>query len=605
MKKIGDRHRNVALSMNDMIGQMVSDLTAANDARFQRLWQYDPIPTVKRWLARSKQTNVLVGANKSTKTTMGVVKAIAVYTGIIPPAMRACWNHAALVPAHRPRHVRIIVQDYTKHWPETIRPLLMDDDEWGMLPEIWAKNYNPDQHMFYGPDGSYLSIVAIDPKQGDEDRIANTLRGPIIDHTYIDELQRRAVYTESLTRNATARDGPATVDLGFCPQEGYDWTYDALYLMGYSKDDRELPEAEQNPSVNVLRVSMRDNPSVSDEAIQNYLNVLKPWEIAYRVDGKYSARAGDPYFDMDQLEEWRRAGICSAGVHVELVDKVIDIEEGVFQGRMVPLEGRIDEYRHNIWQLWEHPKPGEYYIMTIDTAEGHKESDFQNADIWRCSRDGNIASDYPVQVAQLHKRKLKPGDFIEECCVMATIWGEILIAYEVNNTSGGTVRDRSRNYCNLYNRADGKREVEKGTEYLGWYTDVASKPAALEQAYGLTRIWKDGNVGLRSPITLGEMMSFEEKIKRNAKTHAAVRIFQPSGSGLHDDTITTLYIMAYILRFQNHWLTASQLSDMPDSKGYESKLEKQAQAAGHNENKRFAFLKKKPSFKQSVGRHGR
>jgi len=579
---------------------LASNISGEGDPRFQRFWNYKPTPKICDWLAKSKKVNVLVGANKSMKTTMGVLKAIVVYTGIVPPAMRKAWVHSDLLPINRPRHVRIIVQNYSKHWPETIRPLLLDDEAWGMLPKTWAQNYNPEEHTFYGPDGSYLSIISVDPHQSSKDRIASILRGPIMDHTYIDELNAREVYTESLTRNATAPDGPATVDLGFCPQEGYDWTYEDLYLTGYHRSDEKKPEDECNPTINVLRVGMKDNPSVSQAAVDAYINTLKPWEVAYRVYGKYSRRAGDPFYDVATLDKWKQQGKFSDGEPYCLINKKIDVEEGTFDARIVKADPMADEEIENVWRFWEQPKNGEYYMMVIDSAEGHKDGDWNNADIWRCSHDGQIDINFPVQVAQFHKQLIKPGDFIEECCCMANRWGEILLVYEVNNTSGGVVRDRSRNYPNLYTRLSEKKEIQDQTRYLGWYSDVMSKPAALEESYALMRMWDDDSVGLRSNTSVDEMLSYEERIERNDITQKGKRVFGPVGTGLHDDTVSTFYIMSYVLRFQKEFLTESDLSDKAESEQYVSPLEKKARE--RNELKRTK-LKPKKSLKEL--RHGR
>lgn len=604
MKKPGDPQRTSAPSFDAMIAEMAETLSSAGDARFQRFWNFRPIPVCQTWLARTKRTNVLVGSNKSGKTTTGVWKAICIYTGLVAPEIRSMWPASDKIPTTRPRRVRIIVQDYTKHWPETIRPLLLDDDKWGMLPKAWAQNYNPDEHIFYGPDGSFLSIMAINPKEQDENKIATILRGPLIDHTYIDELQKRAVYTESLTRNATLRDGPRSVDLGFCPQEGFDWTWEDLYKLGYNpQTDEERPEDQHHPDVNIMRVSMKDNPAISQENIAEYIRTLKPWEVAYRVDGKYSARAGDPYFSIPTVLEWQKAGVIRPGDQYIITDKEVKPEDGVFDGELKKVTMPTNDDDHNVWEVWETPRDAEYYLMTVDTAEGHKDSDFAVGDIWRCSKEKRIDVNHPVQCAQFRKRRIKPGDFIEECLCMATIYGEIMVAYEVNNTSGGTVRDRSRNYVNLYKRIVGKKEVEDETEFLGWYTDTYNKPAALEEAYHLTIAWTPETCGIRSKATADEMVAYQEKIERDAKTGLARRVFQPV-QGMHDDTITTLYVMAYILRLQNEVLTLSDLSGTRpiSDEDKESLLE----AKAHAKAKRVApTLRKQPSINLLSRLYGR
>ena len=601
MKKPGDRQHVAAKPFEAMIAEMAEQLSSADDPRFKRFWKFEPFPKVKTWFERTTRTNVLVGANKSGKTTTSIMKAICVFTGLVPPAVAKCWPGAAFIPLDRPRRVRIIVQDYSKHWPETIRPLLLDDDAWGMLPKTWAQNYNDTEHIFYGPDGSLLSIMAISPKDTDEVKIAMTLRGPLIDHTYIDELQKRIVFTESLVRSATLRDGPHSVDLGFCPQEGYDWTFEDIYKTGYdSKTDEELPEEVRPADINVMRIGMKDNPSISSEEIDAFVRSLKPHEIAYRVEGKYSARAGDPYFDIDRLTKWKTSGCIRPGVPHIVIQKHCDVEAGEFNGKLVSMPSAVDRTTP-VWEVWEKPRAGEYYLMTVDTAEGHKHSDANVCDVWRCSKSGKIDVNHPVQVAQLRIVQMKPGEFIEECLCVATIYGEIMVAYEVNNTSGGTVRDRSRNYPNLYRRRSVKTEIEDDTDLLGWWTDGVAKAAALEECYHMMQNWNVvEDCGLRSVSTCEELMAYQELIERDPKTHASKRVFA-SLPGVHDDTITTLFIMAYVLRFQHDVLTQTDESVIVGSDENElSPMERKA----HESVKRQSYpLPKRPSLNSIARNH--
>ena len=602
-------------TMSDMLTDMTNTLSNIGDKRFERFWNYKPIPPIMEWFKRSKRINVLVGATKSTKTTCGVFKAIMVYTGMVPPSMQDTWNHAPLITnLNRPRHVRIIVQDYTKHWPETIKPLLLSD-EWGMLPEAWAQNYEEKEHMFYGPDGSFLSIMAIDPKQAVD---PNILRGPIIDHAYIDELQQRMVYAESLSRNATLSDGPRTVDLGYCPQEGYDWTYEDLYLTGYDRQtDAPLSPDKCSQDINVLRVTMRDNPSISQEAQDSYIRTFKPWEVAYRVDGRYTAHAGDPYFDMYQLIDWKNTGKQKHGAPYVIEKKDVNPDEGEFEANMHDATGASPE-SENVWQVWEKQKNGHYYLLTMDTAEGHAKGNFSVADMWRCSEEVPITTsrtdgkkieikiniNKPIQVAQLRKRTIKPGDFALEGCMMATIYGECLMCYEVNNTCGGTVRDRSRNYTNLYHRAGpSKKEVEDITEYVGWWTDQYNKPTALEELYHMMQEWKVVNYcGINSPETLADMMSYEEHIERDEETGVSKRTFSPQ-SGCFDDCVSSAWQMAYILRFQNMMLTEALISVKSATEKYKSPIEEESERI--QRRKTGNQLRKQPSLQSlSRGQHG-
>ena len=109
----------------------------------------------------------------------------------------------------------------------------------------------------------------------------------------------------------------------------------------------------------------------------------------------------------------------------------------------------------------------------------------------------------------------------------------------------------------------------------------------------MLREWPAEFCGLRSPKTLEEMFSYQEKIVRDPKTQVAKRVFGPAGQGMHDDTITTAYILAYVLRFQKELLTQSVISDRSSgSEGYLSPLEQKA----HENDRNVMQLKKQESL---------
>ena len=53
------------------------------------------------------------------------MKAVMVYTGMVPPGLRELYPHP--LPQNRGRHVRIVVRDYVKHYPENIELLFQKE----------------------------------------------------------------------------------------------------------------------------------------------------------------------------------------------------------------------------------------------------------------------------------------------------------------------------------------------------------------------------------------------------------------------------------------------------------------------------------------------
>jgi len=600
---IGDQQRRSYPNLAGMMSDMARSLEGADDPRYQRFWGYEPkTPRVRDWWANDRKTSVLVGANKSFKTTIGMIKAVMVFTGIIPPSLKGIYPHE--LPQDRPRHVRVIVADFTKHWPETIKPLLTDDSI-GVLPKSWANNYDPNQHIFYGPDGSWLSIFAADPQKNIDPR---SLRGPAVDHTYIDERNHRVVWTESLTR--IFPNGPKTVDLGYCPQDGKGcWTYKDIYGQCYNlTTDQKLPESEQNPAIYVERVTMDDNPYITEKDKADIIASCKPYEIAYRVNGLYSDRTDDPFFDMDILWKWEQEDRCYRGLPVKLVEDEIDVDEGVFKAHMTMASGWGDE-TDPIWEVWKKPQHGHKYISVLDSAEGKPLSDFQVHDIWDATDKFK-----PYQVAQLIRRQVKPDKFAIQGLCMSTIYGgedPILFAFEQNNTCGGIVLDKCRAYQNPYLRTSRSREIVDDTDLLGWHSDWVNKPAACQEADTMIQEWErelDSYCGIRSVRTLEDMRNFQDRIERD-KNGISKRVLG-ARAGSHDDCVTVLWIMAYIIRIQYELLTPSAhpaIIPHDEDRNYVSELERDAERATRKSGERLAVNRAKPSLSAlAQGRsHGR
>ena len=596
-KKQGDRHKKTGHSFPDMIDTMVRDLSSADDPRFQRFWNYKPFPVYLGYLKNSQPVNCCCGANKAAKTTFHVWKAVMIYTGIVPPAAKGIY--AKSVPLYRPRHVRIICQDYSKHWPETVRPLLLDDEGEGMLPKTWAQ-WDEGEHMFTGPDGSFLSIMSVDPKQQTD---PNYLRGPLIDYTYIDEETTRVCFTESLARNASLPDGPAEVDLGWCPQSGKQhWQITDLYTRGYSiQDDRRLPEEDQDQGTQVIRVSMKDNPSIPAARLEEYARQFKPWEYAYRVEGKPSDRSEDPFFDMEILWSWQNDGrLGPAPTLYQCKEIEVDPENGVFIGKLELLRVTPKDKNAMVWKVWKLPENGRKYIVVEDGAEGKPNSDFHVIDVWDCT--DRYKSE---QVAQLRVKMVSPDLMAVQGLCMANVYGDCLFAYEENNTVGGIILEKSRYYPNVYTRPAAKQTAYMDdSERLGWHTDHVNKPAACHEAYGMVREWEhqyNGYVGVHSPDTVADMCSFQDRIEKN-KAGDTVRVLS-ARAGAYDDCVTVLWIMSYVSRLQHHMLSEAVIDEEKEEARYDSFLENRAKD-DMREGKRFGTLKKQPRMSKVLKSQG-
>lgn len=577
-RKQGDLQKNPQMSMADITKDFSLSL-AKSDDRLQCFLNYKPVPKLvqpESFFTDPRKTQFLFGGNKSTKTTAAVFKAIMIYTGIIPKSMEGVYVHELSLrdiaiggAHHRPRMVRIIVMDYTSHWPMTIRPLLLGDPKSGgvgMLPEQWSE-WNPAEHIFSGPDGSQLQIFSCDPAEQTDPR---SLRGPPLDHTLSDEWNREEVYAESLTRGVSLKQGPSTVDVVICPQEGKeDWTYKSFYLSNYDPGTkRKLPRERQHPDVNAIQIDMRDNPSISPEQINAVISSLKEYEVAYRVWGEYSSKTSDSYFDMDILIKWEEERHTKDGLICRIIEDTIDEQKGIFEGHLEPIENGYDEKSDIGWMIWEAPKNGNRYIISADVAEGNKVGDFTSITCWNAS-DQNAW----YEVATIRTRQFKPGELAIQAGCLSKIYGGkqkhkyCLLAPE-KNAAGIAFIDRLRNHKNIYRRVKADQQIDVQTDLIGWHTSedtkarmIADMHHAMRKMFNKTKtITVDGNTKIvtlcpfRSEARLQEFMGYEERIRRNpagfVKTEYGAR------RGSHDDTVMDACIAARIIQKEYSKITA-------------------------------------------------
>jgi len=637
-KKLGDSKSTTPMTLEELSLDMAHSLDK-RDERFDRFWNFQPFPKMiapqskgDTGLAGSdKKIQVVFGSNRSGKSFWSALIAIAVYTGIVPPALEKCWYFAEQIkrlssgPKARARNVRIIVMDYSKHWPMVIKPMLLGET-YGMLPDAWS-NFSNSDHIFTGPDGSKLDIYSADPAERSEhgDR---KLRGAPIDLTWVDEINRQDVYTESISRlnlghdvNDIAPDSPSMTILSYCPQEGYGcWTFAQFFKACYEmKGDKAFRKAFElcSQDIYALHVSMKDNPLISQEEYERQCRLYKPWEKAYRVDGWYSNRAENPYFDIETLLTWEREDRVSAGVPFIVEEVDVRPEEGKFVGRLKKMresdveKGSIyDEEIYPIWRIWETPIEGEKYLMSADVAAGNPKSDPQSVSVWKCTDKTRIK-----QVAQLHMVRIKPGELAQQSCCMGYIYGNCVLVPERNNDPGGTFADRARYYSNLYKEITIEKDTEETTEKIGWRTTGSNKGAVLESAYKaislmsadmIPKCGSDGKVVFEnwcpfsSRATLQEFIGFEERIDIDKKGFG--KTIWSAKRGDHDDTVMEACIGFRIINHQYGIISPCKFPEamkqsVVDRHYLGEKKEKKTRS--------FANWKKQPSLQELRNRHGR
>lgn len=631
-KHKGDIKQSRPMTLGE-IGEDFARSLDHRDPRFERFWNFKPFDKYYApqgqddtgLVGTKKQVQAAFGSNRSGKSLYCAALTVMVYTGHIPPAFQGRWGFEEKLraitsgPGKRPRHCRIIVMDYSEHWPVVIEPFLTSP-EFGLLPEPWS-NFSKSDHIFTGPDGSLLDIWSSDPSEQKEHG-ERAIRGGRIDLTWIDEINREAAYTESVVRSAAHADSPGLVICSFCPQEGFKcWTFEtffkACFEMHGDRPIRKKPN-DCHEYIYSLHVSMKDNPLITPAEYERQKQMYKPWEVAYRVDGWYSNRSDNPYFDIETLLAWELEARYTSGIPYQVLEDKVDPENGIFKGVLSIVAEQdtqpgmtLDEAVFPVWRVWEPPRAGEKYVLSADPSEGNPRSDPLSASVWKCTDKYK-----PKQVAQLHMVRLKPGEFAVQCACMANVYGNCLLVPECNNDPGGTFTDRVRNYSNLYVRTVLNDQSEEPTTKLGWRTDRFTKGPMLETAYRVLAECAAQKVSLgvsddgeelsmnwcpfSSRVTLQEFIAYEERLV--VKMDGTKKTEWGAKRGATDDCVMEAVIGLRIIRHEYEKISTCKFAPVVAS----SRPNEHYLGKGNQKDVRpFSRWKKQTSLKVLRKNHGR
>lgn len=543
------------------------------DVRYQAFMNYVPIPKLMDHFRTKKHIKGIFGGNQSTKTWAATFETIMIFTGIIPESMKGVYGHeeTLLRITHgefkRPRKTRIIVQSL-KNFEDTIKPVLVG--EGGLLPEAWS-HWQDDVSMFIGPDGSFLEIMPIDPRERVTEKTGNTLRGAPIDHTQIDEITAEEAYKESVARTAARLDGPKSVTCAHCPQEGFNcWTFETFFKACYvMKGDLMVrkPEEDCHPDIYSISVSMKDNPSITAESYERQKRLYKPWEVAFRVDGMYSDRTSNAFFDTVVLMKWDKDERYEDGTPYVIVPTRVDSGAGIFQG----VAGEVPEWQtqpgrehdevvNPVWRIFEKPIDGHKYLLGADLAEGNEKSDPHSVQIWDATDQKK-----PYEVAHLHMVLIRPGDLAEQAAMAATWYGKCIMIPERNNTGGGMFLDRTRNYPNYYKKITFGKLSEMETPNLGFFTDRWVKGPMLSDSYRMlaemSRLLDDDGKNwcpFKSYFMIQEFQSYEERVEKDIK--GINQTIWGCKGGTHDDSVIAACLIMRMIKHEYAKISTCRIS---------------------------------------------
>lgn len=241
-------------------------------AREPNIHAYEPHSKQVAFHGSQKKGRLYIGGNRSGKTTGGVTEGI--------------WYVSHSHPYRRtpegPVRGRVVGVDFLQGISKIILPQYARWTPPSMLVNgSWEDSYDKQERTLKFADDGFIEFMSYDQ---DLEKFAGTSRHFI----HYDEEPPKDIYTECQARLV---DTNGVWWATMTPVEGMTWVYDDIY---------EKSNEGQNPLIDVIEVSMRDNPHLSEEAINDFLGTLDDEAKAAREHGTFVQLSGLVYPGFDE-----------------------------------------------------------------------------------------------------------------------------------------------------------------------------------------------------------------------------------------------------------------------------------------------------------------
>ncbi len=243
--------------MTDIFFELGSALLAG--ANRPNLNNYIPHPKQRLFHESPKKGKLLLGGNRSGKTTGGTIESIHWLKGqhpnrdVPPPPIRG----RAIAVDFKDGVERILKPEFQRWLP----PSLLRNGS-------WTDSFNSYTNTLYLTNGSFLEFMSYEQ---DLEKFAGTSRHFI----YFDEEPPKSIFNENRMRLIDV-DGSYWITM--TPVLGMTWVYDDIYIPGITG---------LNPNILVVEVSMKENPHIREEALESAFDNMDEEEITARREGRF------------------------------------------------------------------------------------------------------------------------------------------------------------------------------------------------------------------------------------------------------------------------------------------------------------------------------
>lgn len=256
------RKDDEGMSLDKMLGEMAAGLSAS--AKRPNNLMYKPHRKQLMFHTSEKNGRQYIGGNRSGKTTGGVNEDIWWLTG----------RHPYFKTPEPPVIGRLTTVDFKNGANKIILPNLK---QWlapsDLINGSWEDSWNGQTHTLTLANDSELEIMSYDQEL---DKFAGVPRHFI----HFDEEPPLDIYKECKARLV---DYHGRWWMTMTPVEGMTWTFEDIY---------DPSVAGNNPLIDIIGVNIRDNPHLSEEAIQELLGGYNEEEQKIRGAGEYISVSG-------------------------------------------------------------------------------------------------------------------------------------------------------------------------------------------------------------------------------------------------------------------------------------------------------------------------
>jgi phage terminase large subunit-like protein len=213
-----------------------------------------------------QKARLYIGGNRSGKSLGSTIEGIFYVT----------HTHPYRKTPEGPVRGRVVAVDFLNGVDKIILPLWK---QW--LPKkylingSWEDSYSRERHVLTLNNGSFVEFMSQDQ---DLDKFAGSSRHFI----HFDEECPKSVWQECLARLV---DTDGDWWMSQTPVQGMEWIFDDVYI----------PAKEGTKDIGIVEASMEDNPTLSQAAIDRYMESLSEEERLIRKNGQYIHLGGSVF----------------------------------------------------------------------------------------------------------------------------------------------------------------------------------------------------------------------------------------------------------------------------------------------------------------------